>query len=38
MARAERTGSPADPEALGLQLAGDLRAQGADEILSALGS
>ena len=37
IARAEREGSPADPEALGLQLAEDLRAQGADEILSALG-
>ena len=37
MARAEREGSPADPEALGRQLAADLRAQGADEILAALG-
>ncbi|MDK9726066.1 MAG: hydroxymethylbilane synthase [Sterolibacteriaceae bacterium MAG5] len=37
MARAEHEGSPADPEALGLALAADLRAQGADEILASLG-
>jgi hydroxymethylbilane synthase len=37
MARAEREGAPADPEALGLSLAADLRAQGADEILASLG-
>ena len=37
IARAELTASPADPEALGLELAADLRAQGADDILAALG-
>ncbi|WIM06882.1 MAG: hydroxymethylbilane synthase [Candidatus Nitricoxidivorans perseverans] len=37
MARAELTGAATDPEALGLALAADLRAQGADEILAALG-
>jgi len=37
MAFAELTGSPGQPEALGLQLAAELRAQGADEILAALG-
>ncbi|MBI4985805.1 MAG: hydroxymethylbilane synthase, partial [Rhodocyclales bacterium] len=37
IARAELTGAPADPEALGLALAAELRAQGADEILSSLG-
>ncbi len=37
MAFAELTGSPSDPEALGLTLAAELRAQGADEILAALG-
>jgi hydroxymethylbilane synthase len=36
MARAEHQGDPATPEALGLALAADLRAQGADEILAAL--
>lgn len=36
MARAELTGAAADPEALGLALAAELRAQGADDILSAL--
>ncbi len=35
-ARAELTGAAADPEALGAQLAGELRAQGAVEILAAL--
>jgi hydroxymethylbilane synthase len=34
--RAERSGPAADPEALGLALVADLRAQGADEILAAL--
>jgi hydroxymethylbilane synthase len=38
MAHAELTGSAADPEALGLQLAAELRAQGAAEILASLGS
>jgi len=38
MARAELTGVAADPEALGLQLADELRRQGASEILAALGS
>jgi hydroxymethylbilane synthase len=38
MARAELTGSGTDPEALGLQLADELRRQGASEILAALGS
>jgi len=38
MARAELRGRPDDPEALGLQLAGELRRQGADEILATLGS
>jgi hydroxymethylbilane synthase len=37
MAFAELTGLPSDPEALGLTLANELRAQGADEILAALG-
>jgi hydroxymethylbilane synthase len=37
MARAEATGSAAGPEALGLKLAAELRAQGADEILASLG-
>jgi hydroxymethylbilane synthase len=37
MARAELTGACADAEALGLQLAAELRAQGAAEILAALG-
>jgi hydroxymethylbilane synthase len=37
MAQAELTGSSADPEALGLQLAAELRRQGAAEILAALG-
>ena len=36
MARAELEAAPADPEALGLKLADDLRAQGATEILAAL--
>ena len=36
MARAELTGDPNDPEALGLALAAELRAQGADSILSSL--
>ncbi|MFA6311358.1 MAG: hydroxymethylbilane synthase [Sterolibacterium sp.] len=36
-ARAELIGAAAAPEALGLQLAADLRAQGAMEILAALG-
>ena len=35
-ARAEITGAAADPEALGMQLAAQLRAQGAGEILAAL--
>jgi hydroxymethylbilane synthase len=38
LARAELRGAPADPEALGLALAAELRAQGATEILLALGS
>jgi hydroxymethylbilane synthase len=38
MARAELLGSAADSEALGLQLAEELRRQGATEILAALGS
>ena len=38
MAHAELTGGAADPEALGLQLASELRRQGAAEILAALGS
>ncbi|MBI4997129.1 MAG: hydroxymethylbilane synthase [Rhodocyclales bacterium] len=37
MAHAELTGSPNEPEVLGLRLAAELRAQGADEILAALG-
>jgi hydroxymethylbilane synthase len=37
IARAELSGDPATPEALGLALAAELRAQGADEILAALG-
>jgi hydroxymethylbilane synthase len=36
MARAELRGKAADPEALGLALAVELRAQGADEILASL--
>jgi hydroxymethylbilane synthase len=38
MAQAEVGGGTADPEALGLQLAAELRRQGAAEILAALGS
>ena len=38
MARAELEGPAADPEALGLALAAELRRQGADDILAALGS
>ncbi len=38
MARAELTGSGTEPEALGLQLADELRRQGASEILATLGS
>jgi hydroxymethylbilane synthase len=37
IARAEHSGPAADPEALGLKLVADLRAQGATEILAALG-
>jgi hydroxymethylbilane synthase len=37
IARAEHSGSATDPEALGLKLVEDLRAQGANEILAALG-
>ncbi len=37
IARAELEGTTADPEALGLLLAGELRAQGAEEILASLG-
>lgn len=37
IARAEHRGSPADPEALGLALVEDLKAQGAEAILAALG-
>jgi hydroxymethylbilane synthase len=37
MAHAELTGVANDPEALGLRLAAELRAQGADDILAALG-
>lgn len=37
IARAEKHGPAADPEALGLSLVADLRAQGAEEILAALG-
>ncbi len=37
IARAEHSGPAADPEALGLALVADLRAQGADEILATLG-
>lgn len=37
IARAEHSGSADDPEALGLQLVDDLRTQGANEILAALG-
>lgn len=37
IARAEHNGPAADPEALGLALVADLRAQGANEILAALG-
>ncbi len=36
MARAELSGDTKDPEALGLALAAELRAQGADEILASL--
>ena len=36
MARAERSGTAGDPEALGLALAEELRAQGAEAILAAL--
>lgn len=35
--RAELEGAATDPEALGLELAGELRARGADEILATLG-
>jgi len=38
MAHAELSGSTTDPEALGLTLANELRAQGAAEILSALAA
>ena len=37
MARAEFTGAASEPEALGLKLAAELRAQGADAILAELG-
>jgi hydroxymethylbilane synthase len=37
IARAEHSGPASDPEALGLALVADLRAQGATEILAALG-
>ena len=37
MAHAELTGAANEPEALGLRLSEELRAQGADEILAALG-
>jgi len=37
VARVDCTGTAADPEALGAQAAGLLRAQGADEILAAIG-
>jgi len=37
IARAEHRGPANDPEALGLKLVDDLRAQGANEILAALG-
>ena len=37
IARAELEGAASDPEALGLQLAAELRAQGADAILASLG-
>lgn len=37
IARAEHSGPAADPEGLGLKLVEDLRAQGANEILAALG-
>ena len=37
IASAELRGDAADPEALGLALAGELRAHGAEEILAALG-
>ncbi|MBZ0134069.1 MAG: hydroxymethylbilane synthase, partial [Rhodocyclaceae bacterium] len=37
MASAELRGEPADAEALGLKLAEELRARGAEEILAALG-
>jgi hydroxymethylbilane synthase len=36
MAHAELTGPATEPEALGLRLAADLRAQGADAILASL--
>ena len=38
VARAELTGSSREAEALGLRLAGELRARGADEILASLGA
>ena len=38
MARAELTGPPDEAEALGLRLAAELRARGADEILASLGA
>jgi len=38
MAHAELSGGLTDPEALGLTLANELRSQGADQILAALGS
>ncbi len=38
MARAELTGHPDEAEALGLRLAAELRARGADEILASLGA
>jgi hydroxymethylbilane synthase len=37
MARAEFTGAASEPEVLGLKLAAELRAQGADAILAELG-
>jgi hydroxymethylbilane synthase len=37
MASAELRGDAGDPEALGLALANELRARGAEEILAALG-
>ena len=38
MARAQLRSGAGDPEAMGLRLAAELRAQGADDILAALGS